>query len=363
MAAAGADARAAAGPERVSTIPRLTFAGPALEGSAVVWGERYRDGFLGVARKRPGGPVEILRRVPPSAELRRGFSSGLGPLSASPDWIVHTVDDAFFASPGGDGDVPRFQFNVRAFGARAGAPFRDLLPQCGDASGIATASAGDAVALAQTTTICAGRFGSRVWLIEGEAPARLFYEARLVAGQDAPGLLQVRMAGPYVAWSEGDTYVDPRKIVVARRDTGAVVARLDPSDFAGGRVFGSFDVDAAGNVAALSGSRPRCRPACVTVRSVVSGRRRTISRRASGTSIATAGGRVAYVATARERQPRRVVLATLGGRVVRRFDRFGRTRRHQGELALTSSRLAWAVRRASDVVPGGSGSIRTVELE
>jgi hypothetical protein len=57
-------------------VQHLAFAGPALAGGAVVWGEKYRDGSRAVIRKRPGRrPRSCTGSRRPRARTASGRSS------------------------------------------------------------------------------------------------------------------------------------------------------------------------------------------------------------------------------------------------------------------------------------------------
>jgi hypothetical protein len=338
-------------------VQRLAAAGPALGDRSIVWGEEYRDGSLAVVRKRLGQRAEVIRRIaaPNGKDRQRSFLGVPGALSASEHWIAYGLDDAKVVA---DGDSVSIEANARAFASRNGGAFRDVLPQCDGAAYISTASDGDGVAIGQPGATCDGKFATRVWLIEGGEPPRLIYES----AEEHVGMRQVQLAGPWIAWSEGGSGGGDTKITVARRATGEVVSRLTTKDFAGGHGFSAFDIDDDGNVVALSGPQPRCYYVCVTVRSVTGQTTRTISRRAIGGKVAIAGGRIAYVGQ-RRLHPTRLIITRLDGRVVRRLDRFGRSRRPLHDLALTDDRVAWAVlKSAGDEVPDAPGGIRSVPL-
>jgi hypothetical protein len=338
-------------------IQHLAFAGPALAGGAVVWGEEYRDGSLAVIRRRPGRGARVVHRIaaPSGRDRERSFLGLPGALSASPSWIAYGLDDAKVTV---DGDQVSSEAHSLAFGARDGGVFHDLLPGCDDAAYIATASEGDAVAIGQTHGSCGDEEATRVWLIDGDAAPRLIYQA--------PGpfvaMRQVQLAGRWIAWSEGGLGAGDRQITVADRAGGSIAARLTPRDFAGGSSFSAFDIDAAGNVVALGGPQPRCYYVCVTWRNIGGGPAHTISRRALDGRVAIANGRIAYV-TIKGLHPRRLIVADLAGKPVRRLGRFSRTRRPIGDLALSGNRIAWGVLSTDgDLVPGAPGTIRTARL-
>lgn len=338
-------------------VQHLAFAGPAFAGRALVWGEEYRDGSLAVIRQRPGRRAQVVHRIatPSGRDRERSFLGLPGALSASSKWIVYGLDNAKVTV---DGDLVVHEPHSRAFGTYGGGPFRELLPGCGDAAYVATATEADAVAIAQVGGSCGGEYATRVWVIEGGAGPRLVYRA--------PGarvaMRQVQLAGRWIAWSEGGSGAGDKRITVADRASGNIAARLTPGDFAGGTTFSAFDIDAAGNVVALSGPQPRCYYVCVTWRNINGGPRRTISRRALDGRVAVANGRVAYVSV-RGLSPDRLIVADLAGKPIRRFGRFSRARRPIGDLAMTDDSIAWAVLGTDgDLVPGAPGTIRRARL-
>jgi hypothetical protein len=319
------DGRSQSPPQPVSG---KAVAGPALAGEAVVWGEEYADGSLAVVRRAAGTAPEVVHRIaaPDDENGDRSFYGLPGAVSASERWIGYAMDDAIWESDGGDSVSS--ELRGRAYGSLDGGEFRSLLP-CGDAAYVSTAADGDALAIGLDGATCNGRDGTWVWLVEGtEQPKAVYLHEGFLA------LRQVQVAGPYVAWSEGGSGGGDVRIRVARRSDGEQIAVLRPSDFGGRRTFEAFDIDARGNVAALTG---RCDYTCLHIRNVNNGGRpRTLARNAGG-RVAVDGGRVAYVAG------NRVVVRTLKGRLKRSFGRFTRTRQPRGELALAGGRLAWSV--------------------
>jgi hypothetical protein len=359
MAGCGAEAESTSQDQPASgaKVQNLAAAGPALADRSIFWGEEYRDGSLAVVQKPLGGSPAVIHRIP-APEQRdhdRSFLGVPGALSASAHWVAYGMDDAKVT---GDGDSISSEANSRAFGSFDGGPFRDLLPDCDGAAYISTASDGPDVAIGQPGARCGGKEATRVWLIEGAASPRVIYEST----EEYVGMRQVQLAGPWVAWSEGGSGGGDEIITVADKATGTTVARYTTKDFAGGHGFSAFDLDEKGNVVALSGPQPRCYYVCVTVRNIRGSSKRTISRRAIDGSVAIAGGRIAYVGQRRLR-PTRIVVTNLRGRVIRRLDRFSRSRRPMHDLALTADRIVWAVLKSDgDAVPGAPGSIRTARL-
>ena len=66
----------------------------------------------------------------------RSFLGMPGALSASSSWVAYGLDDAKVEA---DGDSVSTEANARAFSARAGGRFRDLLPGCSGSAYIAAA--------------------------------------------------------------------------------------------------------------------------------------------------------------------------------------------------------------------------------
>lgn len=211
-------------------VQHLAFAGPAFAGRALVWGEEFRDGSLAVIRQRPGRRAQVVHRIatPSGRDRERSFLGLPGALSASSKWIVYGLDNAKVTV---DGDLVVREPHSRAFGTYGGGPFRELLPGCGDAAYVATATEADAVAVAQVGGSCGGEYVTRVWVIEGGAGPRLVYRA--------PGarvaMRQVQLAGRWIAWSEGGSGAGDKRITVADRASGNIAARLTPGDLPAAR--------------------------------------------------------------------------------------------------------------------------------
>lgn len=320
----------------VAAASQLATAGPALAGDDVVWGERTRSGALQVVRRSPDGDERVLKRYPRPRRARDAvaFSAVSGGLSASERWVAYGFDDGRCESNGGD--AVSCELKAAAFGSRDGGPFRPLVPECKSAAYVSTSSDGDGVAVGLAAANCGGRYATRVFLIEGDAPPRMLYE-----GAEDLRMRQVELAGPWVAWSTGGSGAGDTRITVAERATGRSVATFRTRDFSGGPGFSAFALDADGNVAALSGPQPRCYYACLAIRNVAGGPARELTRRVSDLSLAMAGGRVAWLSRTGRRRGR-VVVAALDGSRRRRFDRFSSRRGPRSEIALSPSRLAWA---------------------
>lgn len=334
-------------------LSHTAVAGPAIAGDAVLWGEKRAPDGLVLKEWKRGGRPRALRRIPalPGKRRYRDFGGVPGGVSGSERWKVYVRVDSHVTAQGSDFSASTG--TARPFASRDGGPFRQLVPECPrGAFYLSTAADGDTVVVGMTDSKCAGvRRDGRVWLVDGDEPARLIHES-------GGGVIHVEIEGPWIAWAEGQD----RDIAVAERATGKVVARYTAKDFQrGARGIDSFGIDAAGNVAAATGPQPRCYYACVTVRNVDGSLKRTLTRRASDVEIAD--GRVAWV-TARRDDPRgHIKVVGLDGRSVGRYGRFNRRRSKTAELALSETRLAWATtdpRRGGD--PRADGSIHVVDL-
>jgi hypothetical protein len=311
----------------------VAYAGPALAGGAVVWGEMYPD-RSGAVLARTAGSVHVLTRLP---RMRgkgnlRSFGGIPGALSASPGRVAFALEESHSERLGNDvvGTVGRVRPRVATPGGR----FTDALPHC-HAGYVSTAADAGSLAVAMVGGNCEG-----VWL-DGR---------RLATTAD---LRQVRLAGPYVAWLEwpgGDARV--ARVTVADGATGTPAATFTAPEL-GGSIW-RFALDAAGDVVvALVDGR-------VVVTSVGDRTPRTIAHGA--TQVAAAGGRVLYIAH------RRLVLAGLDGRVQRTLERYGPRRQPVGEVALTADRAAWSVMLARGDRVGGNvirdvrGRVRVARL-
>lgn len=85
-------------------------------------------------------------------------------------------------------------------------------------------------------------------------------------------------------------------------------------------------------------------------------RPRRLAKHAWG-EVAIAGGRVAYVSANSTSGPDRLLLIDLNGKVLKRFDRYGKRRWPQGEIALTDRWIAWSVKRATYEALTGPGNV------
>ncbi len=315
LAVGGSEPPAAAG---APPVRGLAYAGPALAGETVVWGESYPDGSSAVIARAPGERPRVLHRLPDvdGKGHTRGFGGIPGALSASPTRIAYALSDRVTRSTGSD--TASSEVGVTAQLSVAGGAFGDPLPDC-EGGYVSTAAEGDTVAIGYAYGDCAG-----VWI--ADSPPR-----RISA---VPYLRQVRLAGPWVAWLAD---IDGgRQITVAEVATGKVVATYSGAYRRG--VPEVFDLDDRGNVVAITYHG-------LIAFTVSDPRPRRLERHPWSTTVATAGGRVLYI-TQRRGQPNRRVLANHSGRVLRRLDRYGPARQPIHEVALTDRRAAWSVMRA-----------------
>jgi hypothetical protein len=313
----------------------VAYAGPALAGDTMVWGEMYPDRSGAVLSRSPGGRVRVLTRLPRmrgKGDLR-SFGGIPGALSASPGRIAFALEESHSEPVGGD--VVGTAVRVRPRVAVPGGRFADALPRC-EAGYVSTAADGDSVAVAMVGGGCEG-----VW-VDGRRLATTGF------------LRQVRLAGRYVGWLEWP-HGDPRlaRVVVAEKATGAVAGTFTAVDLGVPHEIDRFALDAAGDVVALVTHR-------VVVTALTDRTPRTIATGAA--EVATAGGRVLYIAH------RRLVLAGLDGHIERTLERYGPRRQPVGELALTAGRAAWSVMLARGERVGGNvirdvrGRVRTAKL-
>ena len=328
----GAPAVAAA-----DTVKGLANAGPALAGDTVVWGQEYADGRAAIYARAPGQPARAVLRLAAvkGKGHKRDFGGIPGALSASPTRLAYALQDSVATRH--SSDSVGIEASVKAQLSIAGGAFTDPLGCAG--AYVTTAAEGDVVAIGVNgQPPCAG-----VWI--AGAPAR-----RISATTE---VRQVRLAGPWVAWLEGTGGIG-RQITVADVATGAKVATFPATSPR--RAWQVFDLDDRGTFVAATGAE-------VVTFTLTDRRPRVIARRIWSSTVATAGGRVAYIAQNRRSGPGRLLLTDLTGRVLRRLDRYGPARRPTGEVALTNRRAAWSVLRTRDEnTLVGPGSVLTVSF-
>jgi len=310
-----------AAPASATTYNGMAFAGPAIAGDSVVWGTEYSDDSGAV--KMDGRIVTRFDAVT-GKHRSRGFTGVPGAVSASPTRVVYTRVDRRVVERGSDYVTSTSTFTP--FVSVTGGPFTNPLP-CTTGGNITTAVDGDTVVLG----------------VSGKQPcAGIYVDGRKI---DSRGeAREVKIAGPYVAWLDAPGGGGDR-ITVADRTSGAVVATFP------GRWY-IFDIDEQGTIAAVLDDR-------LVVFSLAAPKPRVIAKRLWTSSLAIAAGRVAYISVGAGygADPELILVVDLGGKVLRRFERYGKRRWPQGELALTDRWVAWSVKRGSYDAPTGPGNV------
>jgi hypothetical protein len=329
-------------PRRASApVPRgVAYAGPALVGDTVVWGEMLPDKSGVIVSRAPGHAARVIARFPAKHGKgnQRNFGGIPGALDASPSRTAYVLVSSHAE---GHGDVVEIMSSVRPRVSIGGARFTNPLPRC-HAAYVSTAVDGDDVAIGMTGGNCQG-----VWL-----------GGRRISSAEA--IREVRLAGPWVAWLEDDRRATARRIVVADRATGAVAATFTKEELGGDQPIDRFDLDDQGHLVALQGGR-------VIVTSLGDRTPHVIATHAWPNLLAAAGGRVAY-ATERDGYAHRLILAGLDGTKLRTLERYGKARQPAGEIALTDRRAAWSIMLARGDAAGGNvirrarGAVRTASL-
>ena len=311
---------ALAAPAHATTFKGRADAGPSIAGDSVVWGQEYSDGSGAVKRD---GKVIAHFSDPAGKRRHRLFGQVPGGVSASPTRVAYALVTSTEDPPNGQGDVGGSSSEVTARLSVGGGAFTDPLGCTG--SYISTAAEGDSVALGVSGG-CEG----------------VYLNGRKIS--DTPSA-EVHLAGPYVAWlaqaKDG--------ITIADAATGTAVSTIKGE-------FGRFDLDAAGNVITAQGD-------AIVAFTVSDDNPRVLCTRAWASSVATAGGRVAYITANKTSGPKALVVADLAtGKVLRTLERFNDHRWPNGELALTDHRIAWSVRHGGYEENKARGIVRTVRL-
>jgi hypothetical protein len=304
-------------------------AGPALAGDTVVWGQEYADGRAVLYSRAPGQPRRALLRLAAvkGRGHKRDFGGVPGAVSASPSQVAFALQDS--VSRREDSDVVGIEAYVEPQLSTVGSPFTNPLGCRG--AYVSTAVEGDTVAIG----VYGGQTCEGIW-IAGSPARRISTDAMM---------RQVRLAGPWVAWVSPNE----RTIKVADVATGALVATFPGK-------WDVFDIDERGNIVASLGNR-------IVAFTVSDSHQRVLARRIWSSTVATAGGRVAYIAADKRGGPGRLLLIDLQGHVLRRLYRYGPARRPTGEVALTDRRAAWSVLHTRDeYAVVGPGSVLTVSL-
>jgi hypothetical protein len=294
-----------------------------------VWGQEYADGRAVLYSRAPGQPRRALLRLAAvkGRGHKRDFGGVPGAVSASPSQVAFALQDS--VSRREDDDVVGIEAYVKPQLSTAGGPFTNPLGCRG--AYVSTAVEGDTVAIG----VYGGKACEGIWI--AGSPARHI-------SSDAY-MRQVRLAGTWVAW------VNPveHTIKVADVASGVLVASF-PGD------WDVFDLDERGNIVASLGNR-------IVAFTVTDPRQRVLARHIWSSTVATAGGRVAYIAQDASSGPGRLLLIDLQGHVLRRLDRYGPARRPTGEVALTDRRAAWSVLHTRDEnTLVGPGSVLSVSL-
>jgi hypothetical protein len=311
-----------AAPASAKTYNGMAFAGPAIAGDSVAWGTEYSDGSGAV---KVDGRIVARFDAPVGEGLGRGFGGIPGAVGFSPTRLAYALEDTRRLDTG-DGDSGAHAAQVTPMLSVAGATFTNPLGCTG--AYVTTAVEGETVLLG----------------VKGQPPcAGLYLDGRRIADGDP---CQVRIAGPYIAWRDGQCGGGER-LVVADRTSGAVLATYPASRR---RSWGVFDLDERGNVVAVQGGR-------VVTFSLSAPKPRVLAKGLWSSTIATAGGRVAYISVDENVGPDRLVLMDLKGKVLKRLDRYGKRRWPEGEIALTDRWVAWSVKRTSYDHPTGPGNV------
>ncbi len=306
---------AAAPPAAAETVANtIAGAGPALAGDTVFWGYEYPDGRAALFSRAPGAKTVTLRRYSAvhGKGHRRDFGGVPGAVSASSTRVAFALQDSVTRQTGSDTSATYASVSPRL--SLGGGPFINPL-QCQGVY-VSTAVDADTVALGiQGEDACNG-----IWLVG--------HPSRRINATDDPR--QVRVAGQYVAWlnAPGGGGDD---ITVADITTGAVVANFPNPR----HTWQEFDLDAQGNIVALDDNK-------VVAFTVSDPHQRVLARNAWSTTIATAGGRVAYITT-HNYHADRLVVSDLSGKVVKAVYRYPAKAEPTGEIALTETRVAWSV--------------------
>lgn len=126
--------------------------------------------------------------------------------------------------------------------------------------------------------------------------------------------------------------------------TNQEYARIPGRRFVGGRGdYEGFDIDADGTVVATGGPQPYCYYQCLYRMRLDDRRPRLVSRRVyDARQAAVSDGRLLF-STTRRREPHRLVVTDLDGKVLHTLDHLSRARRPVEELVLEGRRAAWGL--------------------
>jgi len=312
-----------AAPASAKTYNGMAFAGPTIAGDSLAWGTVYSDSSGAV---KVDGRIVARFDAPVGKGRDRGFGGVPGAIGFSPTRLVYALADSRDL-PGGDGDSGASTLNVTPMLSTGGGAFTNPLPCTGPY--VSTAVDGDTVLIGVSTQPpCAG----------------VYLDGRKISDVSP---CQVRIAGPSIAWREGPCGGSPM-ITVADRATGTVLASFARPSLR--RSWGAFDLDERGNIVATQGER-------LVAFSLAAPTPRVLAARASDRSVATAGGRAAYITVDETFGEDRLLLVDLEGNVLRRLERYGERRLPQGEIALTDRWVAWSVKRTTYDHPTGPGNV------
>ncbi|MDA0173297.1 hypothetical protein OJ998_29610 [Solirubrobacter taibaiensis] len=317
-----------AAPASAKTYNGMAFAGPAISGDSVAWGTVYSDGSGAV---KVDGRIVARFEAPVGEGRDRGFGGVPGAIGFSPTRLVYALADSRNL-PGGDGDSGASALEVTPMLSSGGGPFTNPLPCTGPY--VSTAVDGDTVLIGVSTQPpCAG----------------VYLDGRKISDVSP---CQVRIAGPYIAWREG-TCGGSQRLVVADRTTGTVLATFSAPSLR--RAWGPFDLDEQGNVVAAQGDG-------VVAFSLADPKPRVLATKTWSSTVATAGGRAAFISTDADYGPHRLLLVDLDGKVLKRLERYGKRRWPEGEIALTDRWVAWSVKRTIYDHPTGPGNVFLKQL-
>jgi hypothetical protein len=313
----------AASPAAAKTYNGMAFAGPTISGDSVAWGTVYSDDSGAV---KIDGRIVARFEAPTGNDRGRGFGGVPGAVGFSPTRLIYALADTR-RLPGGDGDSGGSTLRVTPLLSVGGGGFINPLGCTGPY--VSTAVDGD--------TVLVG--------VDSQPPCTgVYLDGRKIAEGDP---CQVRIAGPYIAWRDGSCG-GSEQLVVADRATGAVVAKFPAPSLR--RSWGVFDLDEQGNIVAVLGGR-------VVAFSLAAPKPRVLAKGTWSSTIATAGGRAAFISLDENVGPERLLLVDLNGKVLKRLDRYGKRRWPEGEIALTDRWVAWSVKRTSYDHPTGPGNV------
>jgi hypothetical protein len=201
---------------------RAPQAGPALAGSQVAWGERWRDGTLWIVRGAPRSAAAAVP-APTTARTARSFPRRPSAFAASADAFAAVVDTGT-SHPSGDAiGVAVVPGVLGGAWPEPGLLAGDIPPSgdapCTDGSSIPEAvdADGPRVAIAERIVRCGGDDTLQVRIVGPDG------ERVVPVGSGHMRLTNVELAGRYVAWSWTDGRQGAVMMVDLDRDGAAVV--------------------------------------------------------------------------------------------------------------------------------------------